>query len=483
MATEKYIKNYLDGKLVPANSGNYLESINPATGKPIAEYPDSDQQDALNAIEAAERVLSNWTNFELEKRYRLLMRLADIIEQDTTGFAKAETLDVGKPLSMSLSVDVPQAYSCLRFYATSLPHYGTKAFYQTGSSIHFSIRRPLGIVAIVPHWSFPLLNLCQLVAPALVSGNCVLILAPALAPRTAFLFAKACQSAGIPPGVVNILHGDEANILPTIIEHHSIKAIAYWGAQRNEILLESRTLPGFKRLSLQGGAKNPAIIFADCNFHKMIVEILRSSFSNNGQHPFSTSRIFIERTIYEKFKEELVKRTQFLKVGDTLSSVTDLGAIISAEKLEQLLAYVAQAEVEGGKILCGGKVLTLSGEFEHGYFFRPAVIEGLEPTAHLNQEDFYGPIVSIAPFDTDEEAIALANSTEFGKAACVWTQNTSRGIRLAETLHAGITWINGWMLQDDRIAIKPIGASGNTIIGGMEMLDFFSHQKMIGQPI
>jgi aminomuconate-semialdehyde/2-hydroxymuconate-6-semialdehyde dehydrogenase len=437
----------------------------------------------LNAIEAGERAMESWQSLDPEKRYRLLMRLADVVEQETKNFARAETLDTGKPLSMSLSVDIPQAYSCLRFYATSLPHYSTPAYYRSGASIHFTIRRPLGLVACAPHWSFPLLNLCQLVAPALVAGNCVLAISPQLAPRTAFLFAKACTTAGIPPGVINIVHGDERKLMPAVTGHHSVQAIAYWGDGISDLDFQSGLSPAFKRLALQLGSKNPAIVFADCNFHKMIVEILRSSFSNNGQHPFSTSRIYVERTIYEKFKEELVKRAQFLKVGDTLSSVTDLGAIISQEKLEQLINYIAMAEVDGGKVLCGGKPLQLSGDFEKGFFFRPAVIEGLSPTAHLNQEDFMGPIVSIAPFDTDEEAVQLANSTNFGKSACIWTQNTGRAVKMAESLKSGVTWINSWLLQDDRTSIRPIGASGDTIIGGMEALDFFSYRKLIGQPL
>lgn len=483
MIPDKYIKNYVAGKLIPSNNGAYHDTENPSTGQVYAHYPDTDEQDIKYAIESAERAFSSWQNLELEKRYRILMRLADILEQEMKVFAKAEASDTGKPYSMAISVDVPQAYSCLRFYATSLPHYAEQAFYQAANGVYFTIRRPLGVVACFPHWSFSLLSLCQLVAPALVAGNCVMAGISGLAPMTSYLFAKACIAAGLPPGVVNILYGSSDNLTKTIFSNRSIKAIAYAGDGDVGNQLVNLFPNPLHRRGFLLGAKNVAIIFADCNFHKMIVEILRSCFSNNGQHPYSTSRLLIERTIYEKFKEELVKRTQFLKIGDVMSTVTDLGAIISRERLERLMGYIALAETDGGTILCGGKIIDKTGENENGYFFRPAIIEGLSPQSTINQEDMYGPIVTITPFDSDEEAIQLTNTNNLGKAASIWTQNSARANRIAQQIDASMIWINAWMLAEDRVSFVPINDSGNLPLGGMAALRFFTQEKNIGQPL
>jgi aminomuconate-semialdehyde/2-hydroxymuconate-6-semialdehyde dehydrogenase len=300
---------------------------------------------------------------------------------------------------------------------------------------------------------------------------------------SSYLLAKACIAAGVPPGVIGMVYGEKAALADLVFKNPAVKAIAYAGdAEKGKELAETYNNPS-RKTSFVLGAKNPAIIFADCNFHKMIVETLRSSFSNNGQHPYSTSRLLVERTIYESFKEELVKRTQFLSIGDSLSSSTDLGAIISKEKLERLLAYVALAELEGGKILCGGKAIDLGGDFSEGFFFRPVIIEGLEPNSRINQEDIFGPIVTITPFDNDEDVLQLANSTPYGKAASIWTQNTGRASKVAERLNAGMIWINSWMLKEDRASFTPLDASGNAAVGGMEALHFFTTKKTIGQPL
>ena len=300
---------------------------------------------------------------------------------------------------------------------------------------------------------------------------------------SSYLLAKACIAAGVPPGVVSIIYGKAENLSELIFSDPSVQAIAYAAeTSLGETLAKSYSSP-FRKTSFNLGAKNPAIIFADCNFHKMIVETLRSSFSNHGQHPYATSRLLIERTIYDSFKEELVKRTQFLKIGDTLLTTTDLGAIISKEKLERLQAYLTLAELEGGKILCGGKPLELNGELANGFFFKPTLVEGLEQSARINQEDIFGPIVTLAPFDNDEEALQLANATPFAKAASIWTQNTGRASKMAERLDAGMIWINSWMLKEDRVSFTPFGSSGNATVGGMEALHFFTIKKTIGQPI
>jgi len=483
MTPDKYIKNYVAGKLAPSNNGAYLETKNPSTKAVYAQYPDTQVQDITYAIESGNRACQTWRNLEVEKRYRLLMRLADIIEQENKVFAKAESTDTGKPYAMALSQDIPQAYSCLRFYATSLPHYAEQSFYQPTAAVHYTIRQPLGLVACFSLWSCPLLSLVQTVVPALTAGNCVIALTDGRAPMTAYLLAKSCIAAGIPPGVINILHGNTPDLASALFESPVVKATAYAGdADLGRQLIQKFSDP-FRRSGFLLGAKNVSIVFSDCNFHKMIVETLRSCFSNNGQHPYSTSRILVERPIYDKFKEELVKRTQFLKVGDTMSTVTDLGAIISQERLERLLGYIALAETEEAVVLCGGKSIEKNGEEGQGYFFRPAIIEGLAASSRLNQEDMYGPIVTIQSFDTDDEAIQLANATQLGRAASLWTQNAARANRVAQRIDASLIWINGWMLNEDRVSFVPFGKTGTLPLGGMATLQFFTQEKIIGQPL
>jgi len=482
MGPDKYIKNYIDGTLAPAGTGDYLEDINPATASVYAQFPKSGESDVQFAVEAAERAYPAWSSLDVEKRFRLLMRLADILEQEINIFARAESSDTGKPLSMALSADLPQSHATLRYYATAMLHLSNKAYHSKSRSVHYSLRSPVGLVACMPHWNYPLLSLMQKVAPALAAGNCVLVHPSVQTPMTAYLFSKACIEAGIPPGVVSIIYGDKP-ITDAMLTHPKVNAIVFSGSNARGEEVAAQTVASFKKLSLDLGGKNPNIIFADCNFDQMIIGTLRSAFSNNGQSAFSQSRIYVERLIYEKTRDELVKRSQFFKVGDPSSKVTDLGALISAEHRDQVLSYIALSEVEGGKLLCGGKPVELSGPYEKGFFLRPAIIEGLSPVARMNQEEIFGPLVTIAPFDTEQEAVNFANTTAFGRSASIWTQNTSRANRMAEQIRAGLIWINAWMLPEPRQHFHAMGAAGNSRLGGMESLYFMLDEKVVGSRI
>ncbi|MCB0642804.1 MAG: aldehyde dehydrogenase family protein, partial [Phaeodactylibacter sp.] len=317
------------------------------------------------------------------------------------------------------------------------------------------------------------------IAPALVTGNCVIGKPSELTPMTAYMLSKACLEAGLPAGVLNIVHGLGDKAGQAIVEHPKIKAISFTGGTNTGKKIAQIAAPMFKKLSLELGGKNPNIIFADCNFDQMIVDTLRSSFSNNGQICLCGSRLYIERPIYEKFRDEFVKRTQFLKVGDPAAPVTDLGALVSRAHMEKVMSYIALAEVEGGKVLCGGKPIEMSGELETGYYLRPAVIEGLPIDCRTNQEEIFGPVVTLQPFDTEEEAIALANGVDYGLSATVWTQDTSRAQRVAEQLQAGIVWINCWLLRDLRTPFGGVKHSGVGREGGLEALRFFTEPKNV----
>ncbi len=479
MGPDKYIKNYIEGALAPAENGAYLDDLNPATGKAFSQVPDSELQDVERAVEAAEKVFPTWSSTEPQRRFRLLMRIADIIEQNLEAFARAESQDTGKPLALSRSADVPKAQSYFRYYATAILHRGGQSFSQPGQATHYLMHRPLGVVGSMVPWNRPLQQLAMQVAAALAAGNCVVAKPPVLAPMTAHLLAKACVESGLPPGVLNIVHGTDEVVGAAIAGHPKIKAIAYSGTSADGASLASEVAASLKKTLLQLGGKNPAIIFADCAFDQMIIGILRSCFSNSGQLNHCTSRLYVERPLYENFRDELVKRTQFLKVGDPFSSVTDLGPLISLPHRERVESYLALVEVEGGEVLCGGNAPEMTGDLAEGFFLRPAVVEGLEPESRLNQEEILGPVVTLAPFDTEEEALALANSTPFGLGACVWTRDLYKANRLAEGIQAGTIWLNGWMLQDLRSFDEPLGISGQGQSGGMELFHFFTQSKNI----
>ena len=479
MGPDKYIKNYIDGALTPADSGEYIDNYNPATGKVYSYIPDSDASDIQKAVEAAERAFPDWSTCGIRKRSRILARIADIIEQNIEGFARAETIDSGKPLSMSRSVDIPRAQANFRFFASAIIHYSSESHHVEREAINFTLRQPLGLVGCISPWNLPLYLFSWKIAPALAVGNCVVAKPSELTPMTAYMLSKACIEAGLPAGVLNIVHGVGNKAGQSIVDHPKIKAISFTGGTNTGQKIAQTAAPVFKKLSLELGGKNPNIIFADCDFDEMMVGTLRSSFSNNGQICLCGSRIYIERPIYDRFKEELVKRTQFLKVGDPFSSITDLGALVSKQHMEKVQSYLELAEIEGGTILCGGKPVEVSGEYENGYFLRPAVIEGLPIQCRTNQEEIFGPVVTIAPFDREEEAIDLANGTPYGLSSTIWTKDISKANRVAEQLQAGIVWVNCWMMRDLRTPFGGVKNSGVGREGGLEVLRFFTEAKNV----
>lgn len=479
MEPDKYIKNYVDGALIPAISEKHLENRNPATGKVYSFIPDSDKADIERAVAAAEKAFPEWSSGGIRKRFRILMRIADIIEQNLELFAKAEANDTGKPFSLAKSVDIPRAQTNFRFFATSILHFSSESHRMEGEAVNFTLRQPIGVVGCISPWNLPLYLFSWKIAPALAVGNCVIAKPSEMTPMTAYMLSKACIEAGLPPGVLNIVHGLGPKAGQAIIEHPKIKAISFTGGTATGRKIAQTAAPEFKKLSLELGGKNPNIIFADCDFDQMIINTLRSSFSNNGQICLCGSRIYVERPIYERFRNEFVKRTTYMKVGDPLAPVTDLGAVVSRQHLEKIMRYVELAQEEGGSVICGGKLVEMQGDFKGGYFIRPTIIEGLPINCRTNQEEIFGPVVTIEPFDTEEEAIEKANGTVYGLSATVWTKDISRAHRVAEKLQSGIVWVNCWMVRDLRTPFGGMKNSGVGREGGVEVLRFFTEPKNV----
>ncbi len=474
-----YIQNYINGSFSPARSGGYLDNYNPANGKVYSYIPDSDGADVQAAVEAAKAAFPAWSSCGVQERYRILHRIADMIAARQEEFARAESMDSGKAIATSESVDIPRAEANIRFFATAILHFSSEAHQMEGQAVNYTLRQPIGVVGCISPWNLPLYLFTWKIAPALATGNCVVAKPSELTPMTAFLLSKVCAEAGLPSGVLNIVHGLGAKAGQAIVEHPEIKAVSFTGGTATGRILARTAAPMFKKLSLELGGKNPNIIFADCDFEEALSNTIRSSFSNNGQICLCGSRIYIERPLYEKFRDELVQRTERLHLGDPFDRQTELGALVSQQHREKVLNYLALAKEEGGKILCGGTPVELPGELSGGYYLRPAVVEGLPNTCRTNQEEIFGPVVTLQPFDTEEEAIALANGVEYGLASSVWTQNLSRASRVAEQIQAGIVWVNCWMLRDLRTPFGGVKNSGVGREGGTEALRFFTEAKNV----
>jgi aminomuconate-semialdehyde/2-hydroxymuconate-6-semialdehyde dehydrogenase len=366
----------------------------------------------------------------------------------------------------------------MRFFATAILHQSTDTHHNEGHSLNYTLRQPIGVVGCISPWNLPLYLFTWKIAPALAAGNTVIAKPSEITPLTAFLFSELCIEAGLPAGVLNIVHGRGTEIGQAIIEHPKIKAISFTGGTATGKTIAATAAPMFKKLSLELGGKNPNIIFADCDWEEMLATTVRSSFSNQGQICLCGSRIIIERSVYERFKADFVARVKQLRLGDPTTEV-NIGAVVSEPHLNKILGYINSARQQGANILSGGNRVQLDGRCAQGYFLEPTIIDGLAPDCNLNQEEIFGPVVTLIPFDTEEEAIAIANGTQYGLAATLWTQNLTRTHRLAEKLESGIVWVNCWLVRDLRTPFGGVKQSGVGREGGWEALKFFTEAKNV----
>lgn len=473
------IKNYINGVLVEPISRNYLDNYNPSTGKVYSLIPDSDEQDVELAVKAALDAFPIWSAMPTQKRSALLIRLSELIEKNLEKFAVAESVDNGKPVWLARTVDIPRAIDNFHFYATAALHQSTETHSMGDVALNYTLRTPIGIAGCISPWNLPLYLFSWKIAPALASGNCVVAKPSEITPMTAYLLSELAIEAGIPAGVLNIVHGLGTKVGSAIVAHPKIQAISFTGGTKTGEQIARVAAPMFKKLSLELGGKNPNIIFTDCDFEKAVKTTVRSSFANQGEICLCGSRIFIERPLYEKFKLAFLEEVKKLKVGDPSDEKNWLGAIVSKPHMEKILSYIALAQEEGGKILHGGKRVLLEGEFADGYFIEPTIIEGLPHDCRTNQEEIFGPVVTLQPFDTEEEVLSYANSTNYGLAASVWTQHLTKAHHVAAKLHSGIVWINCWLLRDLRTPFGGVKSSGVGREGGFEALNFFTEEKNV----
>lgn len=474
-----YLNNYIGGRQCTPMQDEYLDDFNPATGETYAQVPDSEESDVELAVEAAQRAFPGWSRMPKKKRADYLLAIAKRIEERLEELALAESSDTGKPLGLTRRVDIPRAAANFHFFGTALMHTSGKAYETDGQAINYTLRQPLGVVACISPWNLPLYLFSWKVAPALAAGNTVVAKPSELTPMTAALLGEICQEVKLPPGVLNIVHGTGPKVGQKIIEHPDIKAISFTGGTQTGLHIAQLAAKELKKVSLELGGKNPNIIFADAPLEKAIETSVRGSFTNQGQVCLCGSRLLIERSIYEEFKEKFVDAVSKLRVGDPLDTTADLSALISKNHLDKVLSYIEVAKKEGGTILTGGNVVQVRGRCEDGYFMAPTVIEGLSQNCRVNQEEIFGPVVTLAPFDTEEEAIGYANATKYGLASTIWTNDTSRAHRVAHALDTGIVWINCWMLRDLRTPFGGMKQSGVGREGGFEAMNFFTEEKNI----
>lgn len=473
------INNYINGEWVAPVSGRYFANMNPATGLRSGDIAASGAEDVALAVTAAQRAFPAWANLPLEDRHEVLMAIADGIMRRFEQLVAAESADSGKTLRTARMVDIPRSAHNFKFFATALLHFASESHYRPGQALSFTLRQPLGVVGCISPWNLPLYLFTWKIAPALAAGNCVIGKPSEVTPLTAHLLTEICQEAGLPPGVLNILHGTGPETGAAIVQHPDIKAISFTGSTRAGAEIARTAAPMFKKISLELGGKNPNLIFADCDYDTMLDTTVRSSFNNQGQICLCGSRIYVEHTLYERFRADFVARTQALKVGIPSDPASDLGAVVSEVHFNKVMERIALAGEEGGRILCGGHAVQPEGSAGKGYYIAPTVIEGLPLECRTNQEEIFGPVVTIQPFYSDEEALALANGTAYGLSATVWTQSLPRAQHFAAALQAGIVWINSWMLRDLRTPFGGVKDSGVGREGGWDALRFFSETKNV----
>tara|TARA_Y100001978_G_scaffold189606_1_gene192053 strand:+ start:11849 stop:13291 length:1443 start_codon:yes stop_codon:yes gene_type:complete len=475
----KKIYNFINGELLAPHSGNYLDNVSPVNGQAYSYVPDSDAQDVEAAVQAAKDAFPSWSGLSKQDRYDHLMRLSEGIKSRFEELVAAESYDNGKPEWLARLVDIPRASTNIEFFATASLHYASEFHDMDGNALNYTLRKPVGVVGCISPWNLPIYLLTWKIAPALAAGNTVVAKPSEVTPMTAHILGEICQEVGFPKGVLNIIHGLGHKVGDAITRHPDTPIISFTGGTITGAKIAEVAAPMFKKLSLELGGKNPNIIFADADFDLALEMAVKASFSNQGQICLCGSRLFVEKPIYDKFKAAFVEKTKALKVGNPKNADSNLGAVVSESHMKNILSRIEHAKQEGGTVLCGGARVILEGDLETGFYIAPTIIEGLDYMCQTNQEEIFGPVVTITPFDSEQEVLEMANSTKYGLAGSVFTQDICKGHRVAGAIDSGVVWINTWLLRDLRIPFGGMKNSGVGREGGFKSLQFFTEEKNV----
>ncbi|MCK0180396.1 aldehyde dehydrogenase [Flavobacteriaceae bacterium S0862] len=473
------IQNYINGNFHNPIKDNWLDNYNPSNGEIYSQIPNSSKEDVENAYIAAKAAFPGWSQTTLDERSRIMLKVSELIEANLDKLAEAESKDNGKPVWLAKAVDIPRASSNFRFFSNAITQFASESHESVGQqAINYTLRQPIGVVGCISPWNLPLYLFTWKIAPAIAAGNCVVAKPSEVTPMTAYLLGEICNEAGLPKGVLNIVHGLGTSTGQAIVEHSDIKAISFTGGTATGAHIARTAAPMFKKLSLELGGKNPNIIFADCDYEEMLKTTVRSSFANQGQICLCGSRIFVEESIYDQFKTDFVQRVKNMKVGHPSDEKTKVGALVSKQHLEKVLSYIDIAKEEGGKVLYGGKQLIIDG-YENGYYMKPTIIEVKTDECRVNQEEIFGPVVTIMPFSNEDEVLQMANKVKYGLSATLWTNDLKRTMRMTNQLQAGIVWVNTWLMRDLRTPFGGVKDSGVGREGGFEALRFFTETKNV----
>ncbi|MGB1552269.1 MAG: aldehyde dehydrogenase [Schleiferiaceae bacterium] len=473
------IRNYIDGAFSDPVGGQFLDNIDPSTGNAYGLIPRSQAADVDLAVAAAKAAFPAWSSLSAAERSSWLMKVSNAIDAKLDTLALAESKDNGKPLKLATAVDIPRARDNFKFYATAILHDAYETHDMGVNGFNYTLRQPIGVAGCISPWNLPLYLFSWKIAPALAAGNTVVAKPSEVTPATAYLLSEILDEIGFPKGVLNIVHGLGAEVGAAIVAHNDTNIISFTGGTQTGKAISSVAAPMFKKISLELGGKNANVIFDDCDFEDAVNTSVRAAFANQGQICLCGSRIYVQRGIYEKFKAAFLERVNGLTVADPLSDKARMGAVVSKEHMEKVLSYIELAKEEGGTLLTGGHRVQLDGRCERGYFIAPTVFENLPASCRTNQEEIFGPVVTLTPFDTEEEALAMANGTAYGLAATIWTSDLKTAHRMAAGLHAGIIWVNCWLLRDLRTPFGGVKQSGVGREGGFEALRFFTEPKNI----
>jgi len=474
------LENYVNGKFVPHSNDNWLNVLEPATGYRFARVPLSGTDDVDAAVSAARDAQAEWGGLSFGERADWLEKIANALEVKYEEIAALESRDTGKPISLARAVDAYRSVANFRFFAGLIREKETEAeeHFEMDDATNIVISNPVGVAALITPWNLPLYLLSWKVAPAIGMGNTVVCKPSELTPMTANLLMETLDEIGLPAGVVNLVHGDGAGAGGPLTSHTDVDLVSFTGGTATGAKVAEVAAPQFKKLSLELGGKNASIIFDDCNLEETVAGVVRASFLNSGQVCLCGSRILIQSGIYDEFVTKFVDTVESMKIGDPSDETTELGALISADHLEKVESYVALAKEEGGTTLTGGRPC-LPSEFEHGNWLSPTVIEGLAPDARCSTEEIFGPVVTLHKFETEDEAVAIANGTRYGLAGSVWVGDLDKGRRVAENIHTGMVWVNTWLHRDLRVPFGGVKDSGVGREGGRWSLGFFSEAMNI----